>query len=197
MLVKNNIEKHPVRDLKVRANARKTFPTEEELKALGRSYMKRPIHPLVILRDLTLIDGECRTRGIMLIDPNHPVDCIYVEKELAPAEITELQMISAMHSTSLKIDRDPSTVSVLNALWKCIPAAIEAAEQGHIGPKAWHQISLLPPSDQGGLLEMYLSKMPAAQIADISRKLRKPASAGSTVKVGRIKCEVPGRGATV
>ena len=83
------------------------------------------------------------------------------------------------------------------ALFDTIPSVREAAQAGKIGPAAWYQISLLPQSDQGGLLELHLSGLPAAQIAEISRKKRQPASNGASVKVSRIKCLVPGKGATV
>ncbi|MGL4550586.1 MAG: ParB/RepB/Spo0J family partition protein, partial [Gemmataceae bacterium] len=74
----------------------------------------------------------------------------------------------------------------------------QAAEQGEVGPKMWHQISLLPEADRDGVLEMYRSRVPAAQVADvIARKKRQAPAAGPAVTVGRIKCEVPGKGATV
>src|SRR5262249_25031985 len=46
---KRAVEKRKARDLKVRANVRKTFPPETELRALARSVMKRQLHPFVIL----------------------------------------------------------------------------------------------------------------------------------------------------
>ena len=45
---------------------------------------------------------------------------------------------------------------------------------------------------------MYLAgTTSAAQIAELSRKARKPASAGATSTVKRITCQVPGKCATV
>ncbi|WP_238537682.1 HDOD domain-containing protein [Zavarzinella formosa] len=162
-------------------------------------------------------------KALMLVAPNFELDVIMADEDVTPGEAVELQMISAMHSTSLssydqalackewkeknpgstakelaeKIDRDPSLMTRLLSLWTTIPQVIAAAGEGQIGIKAWYQISLLPPADQAGLLEMYRSSMPAAQITEIMRKKRLPATNCETVKSSRIKCEVPGRGATV
>ncbi len=140
-----------------------------------------------------------------------------------PPKSPRCSLISAMHSTSLsgfdqavaskewmektpgatakdlaaKIDRDPSMLTRLLSLWKTIPPVVKAAAEGKIGPKAWYSISLLAEADQAGVLEMHLAHVPAAQIVELSRQKRKPSSAGSTVKVSRIKCEVPGKGVTV
>jgi hypothetical protein len=197
-LVKKSVEKRRVRVLKTRPQVRKTFPPEAELRSLARSVMKRQVHPLIILLDDTILDGECRYRGLMLENPDFEVDVIVVDRELVPSEVCELQLISAMHSTSLpnfdqalackewmdqnpgatakelaeKIDRDPSMLTRLNSLWKTIPAVVKAAEEGKVGPKAWYQISLLPQSDQAGLLDLHLAGSPARQIAEFCRKKR-------------------------
>jgi len=221
--IKKAVEKRRARMLKTRPQVRKTFPAESDLRALARSVIKRQLHPFIILPDDIILDGECRWRGLMLENPDFEVDVIVVDRELTPAEVCELQMISAMHSTSLsaydqalackewmeqnpgatakelaaKIDRDGSLLTRLLALWKTIPSVVKAAEEGKIGLKAWYSISLLPEADQSGMLEMHLAGMPTAQIVELSRKKRQPASAGATLKVNRIKCEVPGKGATV
>jgi ParB family chromosome partitioning protein len=214
-LVKKLVEKRRVRVLKTRPQVRKTFPPEADLRSLARSVMKRQMHPLIILADDTILDGECRWRGLMLENPDFEVDVIVVDHELSPVEVCELQLISAMHSTSLslfdqalaakewldqnpgatakelaeKIDRDPSMLTRLNSLWKTIPAVQKAAEEGKIGPKAWYQISLLSPAEQTGLLEMYLAGTPASQIAEFCRKKR--ANTTPAVKLSRIKAVLP------
>lgn len=212
MVVKRAVEKRRARDLKVRANARKTFPPEAELRALARSVMKRQIHPLIILPDNTLIDGECRYRGLMLEAPDFEADVIVADRELTPVEITEMQLVSALHSTSLtlydqavackewldqnqgatakelaeKIDRDASMVSKLLSLWKTTPEVIKAAQEGKIGVRAWHQISLVPTSEMGELLAMYGAGMSADQVASISRAKRNAKPEGR--RVSKIKC---------
>jgi ParB family chromosome partitioning protein len=214
-LVKRSVEKRRARVLKTRPQVRKTFPSEAELRSLARSVMKRQLHPLIILPDNTILDGECRQRGLMLENSEFELDVIVVDHELTPGEVCELQLISAMHSTSLsafdqalackewldqnpgatakelaeKIDRDPSMLTRLNSLWKTIPAVVKAAEEGKIGPKAWYQISLLPEPDQAGLLEMYLAGTPAGQIAEFSRKKRNNTS--QALKLSRIKAVLP------
>jgi ParB family transcriptional regulator, chromosome partitioning protein len=215
--VKRAVEKRRARLLKTRKNVRKTFPPEADLRALARSVMKRQLHPFVILPEDVILDGECRWRGLMLENPEFEVDVIVVDRELPPAEITELQLISALHSTTLsaydqsfsckewmeatpgatakelaeKIDRDPSMLTRLLSLWKCIPPVIKAAEEGKIGPKAWYQISLLPEAEMAGLLAMHLSGMPADQIASISRQKRKPASTAPAARLSRVRCALP------
>jgi hypothetical protein len=219
-LLKKSVEKRRARVLKTRKQVRNTFPPDPELRSLARSVMKRQLHPLIILSDDTILDGECRWRGLMLENPEFEVDVVVVDRELAPAEVCELQLISAMHSTSLsaydqalackawtdqnpgatakelaeKIDRDPSMLTRLNSLWKTIPAVVKAAEEGKIGPKAWYQISLLPQSEQAGLIELHLAGAPAVQIAEFCRNKRTTAT--PAVKLSRVKIAMP-QGASV
>jgi hypothetical protein len=215
MLVKRSVEKRRARVLKTRPQVRKTFPPEPELRALARSVMKRQLHPLIILPDDAILDGECRWRGLMLENPEFELDVIVVDRELTPCEVCELQLISAMHSTSLsafdqalackhwtdqnpgatakelaaKIDRDPSMLTRLNSLWKTIPDVVKAAEEGRIGPKAWYQISLLPQTEQAGVLELHLAGAPAGQVAEFCR--RKRTCATPAVKLARVKIAMP------
>jgi ParB family chromosome partitioning protein len=214
-LVKKSVEKRRARVLKTRPQVRKTFPPEAELRALARSVMKRQLHPLIILPDDLILDGECRWRGLMLENPEFEVDVLVVDRELAPSEVCELQLISAMHSASLspydqalackgwtdqnpgatakelaeKIDRDPSMLTRLNSLWKTTPAVVKAAEEGRIGPKAWYQISLVPQSDQAGLLNLHLAGAPAVEIAEFCRKKR--TNGTPAVKLSRVKIAMP------
>src|SRR5439155_26760854 len=95
-LTKRSIEKRRARVLKTRPQVRKMFPPEADLRALARSVMKRQLHPFIVLPQDIILDGECRWRGLMLENPDFEVDVIVVERELAPAEVCELQMISAM-----------------------------------------------------------------------------------------------------
>ena len=74
---------------------------------------------------------------------------------------------------------------------------MKAAEEGKIGVKAWNQISLLPEAEQEGLLAMFLAGMSTSQAADAARKSRGATTKSATVKVSRVKCPVPGTGATV
>ena len=60
-------------------------------------------------------------------------------------------------------------------------------EQGR--PEAWYQLSLLGQEEQGSVLEMYLGGTPAGQIAEFCRKKR--ANAAASVKLSRIKAELP------
>jgi hypothetical protein len=214
-----SVEKRRARDLTVRPQVRKAFPPESDLRALARSVMKRQLHPLIILPGNIILDGECRWRGLMMESAEHEVDVIVVDRELSPAEVCELQMISALHSAVLeppdqalacsewmdqnpgatakelaqKIDRDPSYIIRLLSLFKCIPAVQKAAlEERSIGPKAWYQISLLPETEQPGLFEMYRSGMSSAQITEISKTKRNGApKPEQAAKVAKFKGVMP------
>jgi hypothetical protein len=215
LLARKSVEKRRARVLKTRPQVRKSFPPEAELRALARSVMKRQIHPLIILPDDIILDGECRWRGLMLENPDFELDVIVVDRELSRAEVCEVQMVSAMLSTSLtlfdqalackewieqnpgatakqlaeKIDRDPSMLTRLTSLWKTIPEVVKAAEEGKIGPKAWYAISQLPASEQAGLLAKYLAGAPASEIAECSRKKRATKTPSVTLK--RVKIAMP------
>jgi hypothetical protein len=214
------VEKRKARDLMARTQVRRTFPPEGELGALARSVQRRQIHPLIVLAPApnVILDGECRWRGMMTLDPEFEFDVIVVDREMTPAEITEMQLVSALHSTSLgaydqavacrewleqsgatatelaeKIDRDPSTITRLNSLWKTVPAVVEAAAAGRIGPKAWYQLSLLPDADQEKLLSMYLSGMPAAHIESIGKQKRRATAAKPSARLSRVRVQLPGK----
>ncbi|WP_020472422.1 ParB/RepB/Spo0J family partition protein [Zavarzinella formosa] len=215
--LKRTVEKRRARDLKARPQVRRTFPAEEILRNLARSVLTRQLHPLIIMPGDIILDGEGRWRGMMLESPDFEFDVICVDRELTPSEIGELQLISAMHSTALnpfdqsvairdwlaqnagstakelaiKIDLGQAMISKLNSLWGTIPSVIKAAEEGKIGPSAWYQMSLLPQSEQNGLLQMHLSGLPSAQIAEAVRKARQPAKPASTVKLSRIRLPLP------
>jgi hypothetical protein len=81
---------------------------------------------------------------------------------------------------------------------KCIPAVQDALAKGLVTIRDVYAISQLPDAaDQLGLLNLRLA--PGGKLADLelqSRKARKPSN-GTCVKVTRIKCDVPGRKATV
>ena len=210
-----SVEKRKARDLMARPQVRKTFPPEGELGVLARSVQRRQIHPLIVLAPNVLLDGECRWRGMMALDPEFEFDVIVVDREMTPAEITEVQLVSALHSTALsaydqavacrewleqsgatakelseKIDRDPSTLTRLNSLWKTVPAVVRAAEEGRIGPKAWYQIGLLPEADQEEFLAMHLSGTPATQIESIGKKQRRAAAAKPAARLSRVRVQL-------
>jgi len=217
---KKAVEKRRARDLKKRSNVRTSFPCEDDLLRLGRSVIARQIHPLVILTDGSILDGECRHKGVMLIDPDHELDCIAVEREPSPAEICELQLISAMHRNALtpfeqamacldwkakapdatakqladRLDRDASMIGKLMTLGTCIPAVVDAAREGKIGPAHWSSISLVPAERQAELLMMALAGGNAKAIGAASLRMRN--GSAPAVRVGKIKCPLPS-GATI
>jgi ParB family chromosome partitioning protein len=213
--MRRTVEKRRARDLKAKPQVRKSFPAEEVLRQLGRSVIRRQIHPLIILPDNTILDGECRWRGVMLENTDHELDVIVADRELTQPEITELQLISALHSTSLpphdqavacrdwlaanpgatakelaeKLDRDPSMLTRLASLWKTVAEVQQAAAEGRIGPGDWYAISKLPEAEQAEALALKLSGASRDTIEQHARKRR--TGTAPAVKMSRVKIALP------
>ena len=49
-LLRRTIEKRRASLLKTKPQARKTFPSEAELRLLGRSVIKHQVHPLIVVK---------------------------------------------------------------------------------------------------------------------------------------------------
>ena len=203
--------------------ARKFFD-EKELRLLGENIREYGLlcPPLVkpLADRFELLAGERRVRAMRLVGISESQ--VLVIKDIDAGQIETLQWIENAHRTDLlpcekahalasikqkkgwnnkelatHLHMDQSLPTRYLSLFDTIPPVQEAAAAGKIGPAAWYQISLLAASDQPGLLEMHLAGIPTKQVASLSRKLRKGVPAGSSVRVSRIRCPVPGKGATV
>jgi ParB-like chromosome segregation protein Spo0J len=148
---------------------------EEELRQLGRSYLARPIHPIIAAAaTLEMYDGNRRIAGVMLEDPDAEVPACLIDEAWNDSVKLEIQMESAAHTRDLsdyeqfagcsqwlalnptatakdlagRIHRDEAVVSKLLSLGRCVDAVKEAAMAGSVGYTVWHQLSKLSPAEQ-------------------------------------------------
>lgn len=204
-------------------NPRKEADSDElrlELRLLGQDMKRRGVLvPLLVRRNgdvCVVIDGHRRRQAALLVGIEK-LPCIVFEKDVTEAAIREAQLVTQLHSQTLTpyevycgcknwlelhsgstakdlagaIHRSETFVSVVLSLDRCITAAKEAAAEGSIGLKDWHAIS--QADDQVALLAAKLKGASAEQL----RRLRKSGGEQESVKVTRIKCEVPGRKSTI
>src|SRR4029078_2212084 len=81
-------------------NVRRSLGTDEELIALGNSYKKRPIHPLIAKLDGTLLDGWRRVNGLLRIGESE-AEFLVTDEDLRPEEIVQIGLVTAMHRQAL------------------------------------------------------------------------------------------------
>ena len=93
---------------------------------------------------------------------------------------------------AIAIDRSPATVSTTLSLSRCIPAVQEAAAQGKIGLEDWYVMSKVDGVQQEAMLQAKLNGASAKSLKQMCKKDGEQ----ETVRVTRIKCEVPGKQAT-
>lgn len=204
-------------------NPRKPADSEDvrlELRLLGQDMKSRGVLvPLLVRRNgdvYVVIDGHRRREAALLVGIEK-LPCIVFEKDVTEAEIREAQLVTQLHSQALSpyevycgaknwlnlhpgstakhlaqaIKRSEAFLSMILSLDKCLPEVKQAAAGGKIGFKDWHAIS--QADDQLALLAAKLKGASAERL----KRLRKSAGEQETVKVTRIKCEVPGKKATI
>jgi ParB family chromosome partitioning protein len=191
-------------------NPRKTFDLEE-LRELRDSLCKKQLVPLLAKLDGIIIDGERRWRAAKLDGKPQFLDVITTDEPMTPAEIKEIQLVTALHRTDLTayeqfvgcrdwlalnqgatakelaatIDRDPSTLVRILSLSKCIQPVQQAAADGKLGPSEWYAISKVPEAEQQAMLTAKLSGASRDQLEQQGRKLRSGEAQG--LKVNRLK----------
>lgn len=194
-------------------NVRCHLGAEEELIALGHSYKKRPIHPLIAKLDGTMIDGWRRVNGLRRIGETE-AEFLVTDEDLKAEDIVEIGLVSAMHRQALTdaevyegctklmqlhpqwlrkdlaaaLDLDPSMVTKILAVEELIPEAREAFLAGKFGFSVAYAISKLPGEQQAAAL---VAKLNGGTRDDLVRQVKRSRSAGqSSVKTGRIKIEL-------
>jgi ParB family transcriptional regulator, chromosome partitioning protein len=202
-------------------NLRQAFDSEE-LRALGESLKKKQNVPLLAKPDGTLIDGHRRFFGGELVGLEQ-LDVIISDESMTPAQIKEIQLVTALHKADLKpyeqylgfrewlalnpeatakdlaarIDRDPSTLARILSLAKCIQPVHVAAAEGQLGPSEWYAISKVPEAEQEAMLAAKLAGASRDQLEQRGRSLRKNGAA-HVIKVNRLKIPLSqGRSLTI
>jgi hypothetical protein len=201
----------PARLLKRTGNhVRIDLGDEAALRQLGRSYLDRPIYPIIVNPDLEIDEGNRRHAGVMLIDPDAEVPVCITDEPFTPSAQLEIQVESAAHTKGLsdfeeflaidgwlalnpdatakqfaqRVHRDEAIVSKIGSLRRCIDPVKDAAKAGLIGYTKWHQIAPMPPEEQAAALAACLS---GATREDLQRRRRRNGQDEPKEKVARIK----------
>ncbi len=186
-------------------NPRRKANGDEGLRELALDIKRRGVLlPLLVRRDgevCIIIDGH-RRHAAALLAGLEKVPCLVFGKEATEAEVREAQLVTQLHSQALTpfeiytgaknwlalhagangkqlaeaISRSEGYVSMVLSLDRCIAQAKALAAAGELGLKEWYALSKLSPEKQ-------VEKLKGHQ----------PEGEHETIKVKRIKCEVPGR----
>lgn len=202
------------------SNPRKDFDINE-LWELHDSLAKGQWVPLLARPDGTIIDGERRWRAAMLDGKPERLKVIITDEVLTPAEIKEIQLVTALHKADLKpfelflgckdwlalnpgatakdlaakIDRDPSTIVRIMSLDKCILPVQQAAADGKLGSSDWYAISKMQEAEQAAMLAAKLAGASRDQLEKRGRKLRNGSAHG--IKVNRLRVPIGPQGRSV
>ncbi len=203
---------------------RENLGAEEDLRQLGRSFLKRPLQPIICRLDDEVVDGNRRLAGVLLeAGPDAEVSVCITDEPMSAAVKLEIQMESAIHSRGLsafeqyagasqwlklnpgstaeqlaeRIGRTGSMMTRILSLARCVPEVQEAAAAGLIGVSEWYEFSKCGEEQQRELLAAKKSGEVKSrdQLVRAGRKSRNGTAAAP--RVNRIKCPVPGRHATV
>lgn len=202
--------KKPLTWAKLDTNARKVPGSEEELRLLGKSYKKRPIHPLITKLDGTMVDGTRRLIGLGLIGETE-AEFLITDEDLKPEDIIEIGLITAMHRADLTgyekwqgclkllerhpewmakdlaahLNIDPSMVPRLMAASNTVPEVQEAYKAAGINQAQVYAISKEKPEQQLTMLAAALGGAGRNKLEAAGRKARNGHT--STVKLTRVK----------
>ena len=184
--------------------------TPAELRTLGESVIKGQKVPLIWTPNRVVRDGDGRLAGVMLIDPDFELEGIETDEDLDPSEI---QLITATQKNLEPYERykamtqwmenhpgetaatladrvglDPSTVSRILSLARCIPAVQELAAAGALGVTEWHVFAKeSDPRCQHELLAMRLEGKVSSRDGLESQRRKKRRSDPPSVKVSKIR----------
>jgi hypothetical protein len=210
----------PLCALVLALNLRLNPGDQEELRRLGASYLKRPIHPIICRTDKTVLDGNRRVLGMRLElgeESDHPVDCVLTDEELRPEDILEIGLVTAMHRQALSdpeiylgskklraahpewqkkdlaaaLDLHASMATMILAVDNLIPAAREQFLSGAFGFSIAYQISKVSEREQHELLAARSSGASRDEMRRQARRTCNSNGNGQAVRVGKIKCPLP------
>jgi ParB-like chromosome segregation protein Spo0J len=197
---------------------REAMGTDDELRALGASFVNRPVNPIICLPDLEVVDGNRRLAGVLLVaGPEAEVPVCITDERVDESAKLEIMIQSAIHTRGLsayeeylgasqwmernpgataeqlgeRIGRKPAMMSRLLSLSRCVAAVKEAAASGSLGVTEWYELSKCPEQQQQELLAARLSGQVSSrdQLAQAARKQRKGNTAA--VKLSKVKIAMP------
>ena len=203
---------------------REGLGSDEELRQLGRSFLQRPIHPIICRDDFEVVDGNRRLAGVLLeAGPDADVPVCITDEPLDESAKLEIMMASAIHTRGLsayeeylgvsqwmernsgataeqlgeRIGRKPAMMSRILSLGRCAPAVRDAAASGLLGVTEWNALSTCAEEKQLELLADRLSGKIGNrdQLAQASKGVRR--GNAPAVKLTRIKCNLPSSGVSI
>jgi hypothetical protein len=206
-------QKKPLHWAKAPNNVRQNLGTEEELIALGNSYKKRPIHPLIAKQDGTMVDGWRRVNALLQIGETE-AEFLVTDENLRPEEIVQIGLVSAMHRQALSdaeiyqgckrlmqlyphwlrkdlavaLDLDPPMVTKILSVDDLIVQAQKAFLAGKFGFSVAYPISKLPAEEQ---LAALTAKLNGGTRDELVRQVKRVRNGNKpTVKASRIRIEL-------
>jgi ParB family transcriptional regulator, chromosome partitioning protein len=209
--MKGKFVRAKIADLK-RQPIRQDHGTQEELKALARSYLECAIHPIICRRDMTVGDGNRRVEGLGLLGQTE-IEVFVADEDLSDADLLEIALASDIHRASVcfydkcqairkweelhpgisgkeiaeKLKVDPAQITRLKSLFKCIPEVQEAARIGKLDSSSVYAISKV--ETEAGQRELLAAKLGGATRDEIEKRGRKARNrAAPTVKLARVRC---------
>ena len=205
----------PLSFFKINPQVRKSFD-EGDLRRLGESLKVKQIQPVLCQPDGTLIAGERRYRAAKLVGLLS-LEVKIADETLTEPEVRRWQLVENMQRSDLKaieqvdgleelarlnpgtnkelaelLNIDPSMVTRLRSVARCIPAVRDALSAGSIGISDAYALSKCStPEEQATLLSLKLggASRDSIEIERAGRKSR-TRTAGA-VKVSRVKCLLP------
>ncbi len=197
------------------------FSSPDELRELRDSLIKKQLVPLLARPDGAIIDGFRRWSAAKLDGKPEKLDVIITDEPLTPAQVKEIQLVTSLHRADLKpyeqfagcrdwlvlnpgatvaelaakISRDPSMLTRILSLSKCVPAVQAAAAENKLGPSEWYAIAKVPEAQQEAVLVAKLAGASRDEIEQRSRKIRNGEAPG--IKVNKLKIPLGRQGRSV
>jgi ParB family transcriptional regulator, chromosome partitioning protein len=201
----------PLEFFKIEPGNPRRFSSLDELRELHDSLNKKQLVPLLARPDGTIIDGFRRWSAAKLDGKPEKLDVIITDEPLTPAQIKEIQLVTSLHRADLKpyeqfvgcrdwlalnagatvaelaakISRDPSMLTRIMSLAKCVPAVQAAAAENKLGPSEWYAIAKVPEAEQEAMLAAKLAGASRDEIEQRGRKLRNGETSG--IKVSKLQ----------
>ena len=203
---------------------REDVGTDEELRQLGRSFIQRPVNPIICRDDFEVVDGNRRLAGVLLeAGPDADVPVCITDEPLDESARIEIMMASAIHTRGLsaheeylgasqwlvrnpgataeqlgeRIGRKPAMMSRILSLGRCASAVRDAAASGLLGVTEWNALSTCPEEKQLELLADRLSGKIGNrdQLAQASKGVRRGDK--PAVKLTRVNFVLPSSGVRI